>query len=178
MLCEHCGLHPATTHIQRNVNGRVSSLDLCASCAAQMGFGASSDSPGLGISDLWGTLFGSQLHEAPHPADDVRCPGCGGAFSDIARSGRAGCARCYDTFYDRLLPSLQRIHGRVEHIGFTPDSAAPEPDPPADAPAADGSAGQIERLKRELSAAIDEQNYERAAVLRDEIKQREADAHE
>ena len=42
------------------------------------------------------------------------------------RSGHAGCPECYHTFYDRLLPVVQRIHGSVRHRGKKPGGNLPQ----------------------------------------------------
>ena len=97
-------------------------------------------------------MFGEAAHPQAIPTggDQVRCSGCGSTFQDIAATGRAGCAKCYDTFYDQLLPSLQRLHGKTRHAGKLPASAGIE--------------------AKSLSLAIEKQEFEKAAALRDEIK--------
>ena len=162
MMCQKCGKHAATTHIRRNVNGTVSEMYLCARCAQQENLAPMFSGFMPTLTDFWGSLFGDT---APS-TDTTRCEGCGKSFSDIIQSGKVGCAHCYTTFYDQLLPSIQRIHGRSAHTGRT-------------LPVSDEQKrlhGQIEQLKAELQRQVDAQNYEECARLRDQIKQLEQEA--
>ena len=94
----------------------------------------------------------------------LRCDKCGSTFNDIVRSGKIGCADCYSTFYDKLLPSLERLHGRTRHEGKIPNGIVEVPDK-----------SEKEKLQDELKQAVDEQNYEKAAELRDKIKALESE---
>ena len=162
MLCQKCGKNPATTHLKRTVNGQTTETHLCAACAAEQGM--NSLFGGLDLGNFFGSLFTEPTLRSA--ADTVRCEGCGKTFREIASSGKAGCPTCYATFYDRLLPSIQRIHGKAEHVGKIPTAA--------------GEAALLERqledLRRELNTAITAQEYERCAELRDRIRELEGGA--
>ena len=168
MLCDHCGKYGATAHFTRVINGTATSLNLCNECMAQISGGGafgnasgSIDNFSLGLSDLLGTVFGTDLGASPARSDDdVRCEGCGATFSDLSSTGMAGCAGCYATFYDRLLPSLQRIHGKPLHTGKLPRSAGPTA----------RTRRQLDELRHALGRAVENQNFEEAASLRDEIR--------
>ncbi len=159
MKCQICGQRPATTHITRRVNDQVTEWHVCAECALKQGFGVSH---GLSMDSLFGGMFTQPfLREADQPA--TACPVCGMTYRDIVQGGQIGCPTCYITFYDRLQPSIQRIHGKTSHVGKI---------------AAAGSEHarkqqQIDTLKAELNAAVAAQEYERCAELRDRIKQME-----
>lgn len=156
MLCDYCGKYVATTHVKKTVNGKTTELHLCAHCAAEQGIGS-----GLGFSlgDFWGSLFAEPSKRTQE--DTVRCPDCGRSFREIADQGRPGCATCYLTFYDRLLPSIQRIHGKTQHTGKV-------------AARADDSTKKKERelqaLRDRLNSCIADQDYETCAKLRDQIQ--------
>ena len=156
MLCQKCGKRPASTHIQRSINGVTRGYHLCSDCAAKLQL------TGFSLNDLLGNFFMEPMAPAA-PAETVRCPGCGCSFDDIAQVGKAGCPQCYETFYDRLLPTLQRIHGRSRHVGRVPSAASPETK----------KENEIEQLKAQMERAIAEQAFEEAARLRDEIKRLE-----
>lgn len=159
MLCQKCGKNTATAHVKRTVNGHTTEYHLCAACAAEEGlnsmFGA------LDLGSFWGSLFAEPALRGS--ADTLRCEGCGKSFGEIASSGQAGCPTCYTTFYDRLLPSIQRIHGKTAHVGKVPA-------------AADGELRrerELEDLRRQLNEAIEKQEYEQCAGLRDRIRELE-----
>ena len=100
---------------------------------------------------------------------EQRCQKCGNTFSDIVRSGKVGCSECYETFYDKLLPSIQRIHGRIKHNGKQVPVAETTV-----VPAPQEEDNLLENLKKELAAAIEKQDFEQAVVIRDKIKELES----
>ncbi|MDF2631572.1 MAG: hypothetical protein K0Q85_168 [Caproiciproducens sp.] len=163
MLCESCGKNPVTTHVKTIINGELTKYSLCAECAQKLGYG--NLLTGLGCN--FGSLLGGFFNET-EPADAVHCKCCGSTFDDIARSGKVGCAECYHTFYDRLIPLIQRIHGNTKHRGKVPggDSLQPQPQ------------GQLSVMRRELREAIESENFEHAVTLRDRIKKLEEEGHE
>lgn len=162
MLCQNCEKHEATTHIKRVINGDTAETHLCPECAAHLGYGDIFSGFGLNLGELFSGLTETGL-PAISGAKVMRCPKCGCSFEDIAREGKLGCAECYTTFYDKLLPSLQRIHGRIQHSGKVSESAGGEV----------VKAGKLEQLREDLKTAIANEDFEQAAKLRDEIKELE-----
>jgi protein arginine kinase activator len=90
----------------------------------------------------------------------LRCSLCGKSFNDIVESGRVGCAECYVTFYDKLLPTLRKIHGKTTHQGKIPTDFTENKS---------NSIRDIDELKKALKEAIEKEEFELAATLRDEI---------
>lgn len=160
MLCQSCGQNQATTHIKTIVNGELAEVSLCRECAQKLGYSSFFGSFGMDFDKFLGSLMGGNRVQK----SKKRCECCGSTFEDIAKSGKVGCANCYDIFYDELLPSIQRIHGKTVHIGKLAKSAGNEVK----------IKSTIAKLKEELTAAIKEQEFEKAAKLRDEIKELEA----
>jgi len=159
----------ATTHISRTVNGQTVTRSLCSECAAEKGYGKlmNAGSMGFGFEDLFGSLF-ADMKKQPPVREAARCPGCGSSFSDIASTGKMGCSECYARFFDKLLPTFQRLHGHSRHEGKQPPCADREPD----------ARQQIGSLKKSLEQAIAAQEFEQAAQLRDAIKALEQKAGE
>ena len=89
------------------------------------------------------------------PPAALRCPNCGVRLVDLRKTGRVGCANCYEVFRKQILPLLKRVHGSVVHEGFVPVS----PEAPVGLP----------RLREELRRAIEAEDFEQAARLRDRI---------
>ena len=164
MLCKNCGLRPATTHIKKIINGKVEEYHLCSECAAKLN--VSSFDP-FDWSEIWGSFFGSKL-PPDSGAGQKKCKSCGVSFSEIAKSGRLGCPDCYDTFYDELLPSLRKMHGKTKHVGRAPGAAVED----------NTTENEIIDLKSQLDTAIEQENYEQPAVLRDKIRELENAAKE
>ncbi len=151
MKCQACGKHPAVTHVKTITNGELAEFSLCAECARRLGYGNLFAELGRGLG-----ILGLQ------PEAEERCR-CGTVWEDIVRTGRVGCPECYRTFYDRLLPVVQRIHGSVRHRGKVPGGNLPRPAAPAEK-------GMLLVKRQQLREAIDAEKFEDAAVLRDEIR--------
>ncbi|NLG92980.1 MAG: hypothetical protein GX485_05440 [Clostridiales bacterium] len=158
MLCESCGKNPVVTHVKRIINGKLTEYLLCAECAQRLGYGNLLTELGGNYGSLLGEFFGEFER-----TDLVRCECCGASFNDIVRSGKVGCAECYRTFYDRLIPLIQRVHGNTKHRGKMPGGSMIKT-PPQE---------QLSLMRRELREAIRTENFEQAANLRDRIKELE-----
>lgn len=160
MLCQNCGKYEATTHVKRIVNGEAAEAHLCSDCARAMGYTDVFGGFGNVFGDLLGSFFGEPTSALS--ARTVKCDKCGSTFNDIIESGKIGCAECYSTFYEKLLPSLQRIHGKTKHEGKVPNKISVSEN---------NTENKLLSLEQELKTAVEEQNYEKAAILRDKIKE-------
>ena len=118
---------------------------------------------GGGFGSLWNDMLGEAAPTATLLGTERKCPTCGMTESELRRTGRVGCPDCYSTFADILNPYVQKVHGATRHVGTAP--AAPEQ--PKTDPVAD--------LKAQLKAAVESEDYERAASLRDEIRRMEGE---
>jgi len=162
MLCEKCGINHASTHIKTVVNGISKEYNLCAQCALAGGYTTNS------LTGMLASMFGD-ISKYESPVQSKRCSVCNASFSDIAKSGKAGCSECYTAFYEELLPYLKRVHGSTNHVGKIPNSAPLMVKPQTET---------VEDLRNEWSRLIAEENYEQAAVIRDKIKEMEGKGNE
>ncbi len=162
MLCQNCGKNEATTHIKQIINGDMAESHLCSDCAAHLGYSDMFSGFGLNLSELFGGFLGDMMPSISS-GKIQRCTKCGTSFEEIVRDGRVGCADCYTTFYDRLLPSIQRIHGKIKHSGKVSAS-------PAEEPKVETVEEKIEKLRAAMNEAVAKQEFENAAKIRDEIK--------
>lgn len=153
MLCTNCGKKQANTHIKRVINGHVQEFHLCSQCASQAGL--ESYKP-YDLSDLWGSFFNMDMEVK---SDSKRCESCDSTYSEIASKGKLGCPECYSTFYDQLIPSIRKIHGKSSHTGKVPGNLKDY-----------DSLKKLKNFKKDLKAAIQNEEYENAAKLRDKIK--------
>ena len=140
-------------HMKRIINGRAAEVHLCSDCARSLGYGEAFSGFGLGL----GELFGELMSKNEGGSSNSYCPTCGKYFDEIVSDGKMGCAECYGVFYEKLLPSLRRIHGKATYVGSKPSSNNISLEE------------RVEELKKNLSDAIAEQNFELAAQIRDEI---------
>jgi len=167
MLCQACGKNTATTYIKTILNGELMEHHLCSPCAEKMGY--NSIFGGISMGSLLGSFFGGQSPGGlPVQETAPRCEMCGSSFQDIVDGGKVGCADCYALFYENLTPTVQRIHGNTNHTGKIPASVG-------------GKAllkNEIKGLKKQLKEAVAAQDFENAAVLRDQIQEKEKEVGE
>ena len=155
-----CG-NPAVVHWTQVVDSKSSTQYLCKDCAAAKGI--STDPPaGMDVSGFLAQLGHKGASPPPDPGGP--CEFCGLAFKDFRETGRLGCSHCFTTFDGSMRRLLERIHGASRHTGkvYLP------PDP--------GTADitrRLDGLRRSLLRAIEAEDFERAAVLRDEIREHE-----
>jgi protein arginine kinase activator len=168
MLCQNCGKNTATTHIKSVVNGMLTEYDLCDECAREKGYTNFFKDIGWDFGNLMGGFIGSQ----PSRTSVQRCPKCGASFAEISESGKIGCAECYTFFRERLMPTVSRIHGTAKHKGKIPGTSALRIVEPAGKISVI-RVDQLEKKRALLKAAIEKQDFEQAAVLRDEIREME-----
>lgn len=161
MLCENCGKREATTHIKQVENGQANQYHFCNECARSLGYDDIFGDFSLNLSELFSNFFGDNTLQLADKTD--RCEKCGCSFNDIVKSGRVGCADCYRKFYDKLLPSIQRIHGKASHLGKIPANPNKKKRPTKEE--------IIDKLNSDMQKAVEQQNFEEAAILRDRIKQ-------
>lgn len=169
MDCERCHERPARYHLKQVVNGEtVGEFNLCERCAAKQGQlpGWTPQSPEAPFSVqqfLAGLLGGTaepETAEAVPGRDRGSCPRCGHTYLEFSRTGLLGCPECYAAFSARLQPLIHRIHGQTRHEGKVPARAA----------VGLRRRRELDGLRRELAEAVAQEEFERAAVLRDRIR--------
>ena len=160
MLCEKCGKNIATTHIHTVINGVATTKHLCQHCAATNGEQQNS------LANMFSSMFSELLNTGTF-AKSKTCGVCGTLFSDIAKSGKAGCPQCYNTFFDELLPYIKRVHGSTVHMGKIPDANVQSTTLVA---VQNPKEKKLEDLKKALKSHIEKEEYELAAKVRDEIR--------
>jgi protein arginine kinase activator len=161
MSCEQCHEREAVIHLTQIVNEQVTTLHLCERCAAEKGV----ESPGAAPKTPLGTFLaamGQELPETtPTPRNGEACSRCGGSLQDFRESGRLGCPDCYRSFEVPLRDLLRRLHGSTHHMGEryaergTPVSAERQ---------------QATELREQLRLAVETENFELAAELRDRLR--------
>ena len=166
MKCQKCGANNANTHVKTIINGEFKEYDLCSECAHKMGYTNVFADMENDFSNLLGSFFGNVL---PARTQATRCEFCGSTYAEIAKKGQVGCANCYQLFADQLYPSIRRIHGNTTHCGKNSGRAVSAEKKPSEMTKEEKFAD----MKKQLDAAVKEQNFELAAELRDKIKETE-----
>ncbi len=164
MMCDECGIRPATIRLTTIVNGEKKDRNLCSECLSR------SQKLHQDFSTLAGHLNGlldalksgisSGISKSEEKIPDIQCSKCGTTYEAFHKNGMLGCAQCYADFREELQNMLSRTQGHTQHIGRVPGGV-------------DNLLSiklKIERLRQELNRAIAQEEYEDAARLRDEIR--------
>lgn len=159
MQCENCG-NDAAIQLTKVVDDEMKVLQLCTACAAEQGVDTGSPAPNAPLVDFLAQI-GKTVDEGP---DTGGCPACGMTQGQLKQGGRLGCAVCYSHFEQHLRSLLRRLHGGTQHVGKI--TATP------DAEDVDRTA-RVHRLRRSLEHAIEAEDFEHAAALRDQIRRLE-----
>ena len=167
MKCQKCE-KPATFHITDLVDGEPKEVHLCEECAKVFLSPITEDAESA-MPEMAG-LLAQQLAvgetaEELAALDERVCPVCGISFLEFRKQGRLGCPHDYVHFASELEPLLVNIHGETDHVGKTPRHGAHDAEQQT----------QLIRLRREMKEAVASEQYEKAAALRDEIRQIEGD---
>lgn len=154
-LCDICGKEEAVvTMTEVDKEGKAKEIHLCISCAEKKGI---LDKDKFSLAELFAHLLKEKIRE-----EDKRlvCNGCGLSYADFKKKGRLGCEECYEAFKPRLVPLIKKIHGTDAHTGKSPSLSLRPLTKEIEA----------KRLKEKLRKAIDKEEYEEAARIRDELK--------
>lgn len=164
MLCQECNEREATLHFTKIVNGQKTETHLCDHCAREKG-----EIPGTNGFSIHQLLSGFLNFDQPVTNSQSRtqapqvqqCSKCQMTYQQFARTGRFGCAECYETFSDRLDPILKRVHsGNTSHTGKIPKRIG----------SGIQTHRQIQQLKQQLQEHVIKEEFEEAAKLRDQIR--------
>jgi len=144
-------------HLTQIVGDKMQKLDLCEECAKAKGV---NDPAGFALADLMLGLGAAQEIEQSAGGLELRCPRCGFTQADFKKSGRLGCPECYKTFSEGLSGLLKTMHKGTRHVGKFPENMR-----------AFENADRLKALQKKLEKAVESENFEEAARLRDEIRQ-------
>ncbi|MFS0865319.1 UvrB/UvrC motif-containing protein [Fredinandcohnia sp. 179-A 10B2 NHS] len=167
MICQDCNKRPATLHFTKIVNGEKTEVHLCEHCAQEKSeMFMFSGTSGFSIDNLLAGL----LHIEPlkgtktnafQQNEILQCENCKMTFPQFAKVGRFGCSNCYSTFEKQLTPILKRLHsGNTSHTGKIPKRIG-------------GTfhiRKEIEQLKQKLKEYISQEEFEKAAETRDQVR--------
>ncbi len=152
MICDICHKNPATISYTVVVGENKTELYLCQECAEKKGFVKSPN-----LTDLKELM---PLMSSEPDADGLKCPKCGLTYKEFRMQAKFGCSECYKAFEKKIIPLLRKIHGSDQHIGKSTRVSS----------AKDKNEIKLFELKKRLNKAIEEESYEEAARIRDEIK--------
>lgn len=161
MNCQHCDLE-ASVHLTETVDGTTREVHLCPACARRSGVLVSQPPPELGLEAVVQTLIINHVGELVGELARLRCGLCGQKFMEFRTGGRLGCPHDYELFRAGLLPIVLRMHGSTRHVGKRPKRR-------------DAEANERLSMRARLRKTINDEDYEQAAMLRDQLRRKDAD---
>lgn len=160
-MCDSCGQNKASLHYTKVINGRVEEKHLCEECASQ-NYQIDFENP-FSMNKLFTGLIDG-IHESQFPKKEIKCPSCGLSYSEFKKKGKFGCSQCYETFKERLTPLIRGLHGHNIHRGKIPISSNERL----------FLKREEDNLKIQLEDAVKKEEFEKAAVIRDRIRELQA----
>ena len=154
-LCQYCGKREAKIHFTELRDGKKTEMHICEQCAQEKNMALAF--PAV-LSQL---VKGGPVAPRETEAVPAACPGCGLAYAEFKAKGRLGCPRCYAAFGPVLIPLLEKVHGAAAHRGKTPERVK----------GALASRRELKEIEAQLDAAVENEEYEKAAQLRDRIRE-------
>lgn len=156
MQCDVCQSNEATVFLTQIEEGKMQKVNLCESCSKNKGV---NDPTGFALADLLLGLGAAQQIERNPGA--LKCPVCGFTQADFKKTGRLGCSTCYSVFQEGLAGMLKNMHKGTAHTGKAPAAYRKIRE----------QGEKIKFLQGDLDKAVADEDYERAAGLRDQIRQ-------
>jgi protein arginine kinase activator len=164
MLCEQCHEREAVVHLTQIVNEQVTTVHLCERCAAEKGVEGGALPAKTPLGDFLAAIGKGQMGLPVGGLEQTPCPTCGATLQDFRQSGRLGCADCYRTFEPQMRDLLRRVHGSTHHVGERYARRGSEP----------VSMDHLQdELRDQLRLAVETENFELAAELRDRLRSTE-----
>jgi protein arginine kinase activator len=163
--CQACHERDAVVRLTQIVGDDVTTVHLCSKCAAERGIETEA---GVAQTPLGAFLAAMGKGGTPMIAAAAigeACPECGATLQDFRASGRVGCSGCWRTFEQPLRDLLRRLHGATRHTG----EAYRRTDTTVQTPSELRERSRAE-LRDELRLAIEMEQFERAAELRDQLR--------
>ncbi len=164
--CRRCS-NPATLHITEIHDGHAVAIHLCEKCAREYLKDEDESGHTSPAAELAAKLEQLASEEGEDALAALKCPNCEITFNEFREHGRLGCPTCYQEFRQELLPLLENIHEDSHHVGKRP-LRSPEQTP---------EQTEVIRLRKQQRDAVEREEYERAAELRDRIAEIESMLH-
>ncbi|MFO7588031.1 MAG: UvrB/UvrC motif-containing protein [Gemmatimonadota bacterium] len=163
MLCDNCGERPAEIQLTTIEDHEMKTLHLCSTCASEKGVSTAPPAKAPLVDFL--AQLGKPGATDPSEHATEPCPYCGTTLRDFRLTGRLGCSQCWVHFEDRLRGLVRRLHGSPQHVGKLYVHEGSE---------VGTRIARLASMRRRLQRAIETEDFETAAELRDRIHELEA----
>ena len=192
MICSNCNKNPAVVSFNQMTDETNQPKSLCLECMFQMisggdissledifknmptgGMGSSIKLSALmpinpgekdSIEQIFKGFMNSLTGLQSLPTPESLCITCGMSHEEFKKCGKFGCNACIQAFDNEIKALLKGVHGSTKHAGKFPKTNGNEIK----------IKHQVDNLRLDLKKAIEDENYEQAALLRDQIRKLEA----
>lgn len=186
MFCDKCQKREAKVYYTEIINGEKKEQYLCEECASQctsfqIGKDGMDVSLGSLLSSILSNYYGEKEAAPKKPEKALACQTCGITYEEVLKAGKLGCADCYRSFGKQLEKTLRQIQGADTHMGKAPASFLAKESLAKDGLGKENvsqeslpqeaTPSRIERLSMQLQEAVQQEEFEEAARLRDEIRE-------
>ena len=156
MLCQKCHKKTASVFISSIINGQETRMYLCSDCAKDYPLFNFNFQEPFSIKDVMDKFNIDENNQSDEQYDKLLATDEESTDKDIICSN----SKCYEAFEKQLKPILKNIYGYDEYIGKIPKKV-------------EGDvyiSKEIRILKEDLIRAVEKEEYEKAADIRDKIK--------
>jgi len=165
MLCERCKKNEATYHITKIIDNNKQELNLCEKCAKDSGEFSFIGKLDINSPLTFQNIISGIMEYINQPSEiektyEIKCNNCGTSYSEFKKKGYLGCSECYINFESNINPVIKRVQGNIKHIGKIPKRQGKDII----------NKNEVNNLKNMLQTAIENEEYEKAAEIRDKIK--------
>jgi len=159
MKCDYCS-QQATIYISGTWQGKAHHLHLCRRCAKKKVREALE--LGAKLRELIDHVIKHELGQMIERQGRRQCHECGLTYAQFRKLGRLGCPADYEAFQPALSSLLEKLHGATRHRGRRPKGYAR------------GTQRFLPRirLRRQMFAAAEQEDYQRAIRLRELMRKR------
>ena len=170
MLCDRCKKNEAQVYYTEIINGEKTEQHLCEECAAEytsFHMGTPIMNQELTLGNLLSTIlgnYGGTAQEKGNAQTELHCDNCGMTYSEFMKTGRFGCENCYESFHTLLDKSIRSIQGADTHTGKKPKKYEVKTKDIIN------ELSEIDKLSIQLQDAVEKEEFEEAARLRDQIR--------
>lgn len=171
MLCQKCHEKTAAVFISSIVNGKETRMYLCNDCAKDYPiFNFSTDEP-FSIKEIMEKFKEDEILaenkenlKSDINNEEIVCSACNTTYNEYRETGKLGCGNCYKVFENQLKLLLNTMYSYTGYIGKIPKSN-------------DNHIyvnNEIKILREDLNLAVEKEEYEKAADIRDKIRELES----
>lgn len=166
MKCAICGKNSADIHIKEVIGSDCYTLDICKECAdanrilelyIELGVSHYDDIKKLNFNQT--TLSKVKTRKSVKFDTNVVCKKCGYSLEEFLDVHTLSCPLCYKYFRTYLINSIKKIHNETKYIGKVPERKI----------SIIYKQNKKKELEKHLNTLIEEESYEEASKVRDEI---------